>query len=65
MRTISGLSWGADQDILMRTYRLIIQPKLDYGSVVYGPASAQNLKRPDVIPNEAMKISTRAFKPHP
>ena len=49
----------------MKTYRQVTQPKLDYGSVVYGSASAQILKRLDVIPNEAMRISTGAFKTTP
>ena len=31
MRTISRPSWGANQETLMRTYGLIIRPKLDYG----------------------------------
>ena len=49
----------------MRTYTLIIWPKLDYGSLAYGSASAQILKRLDVIPNEAMSISTEALKTTP
>ena len=65
MRTISGPCCLADQDILMRTYRLIIRPKIDYGCVVYGSANAQQLKSIDVIANEAMRISAGAFKTTP
>ena len=49
----------------MRTYRLIIQPKLDFGSAVCGSASTQLLKRLNVIPNEAIRISTEVFKTTP
>ena len=65
MRPILGPCWGADQDILIRTYRLIIRPKIDYGCVVYGSSNAQQLKSIDVIANEAMRISTRSFKTTP
>ena len=65
MKIISGPSWGADQETLVRTYRVIIRPKLDYGCVVYGSANAQQLKSIDVIVTEAMKIATGAFKTTP
>ena len=46
----------------MKTYRLIIRPKLDYGCIVYGSANAQQLKSIDVIVNEATRIAAGAFK---
>ena len=49
----------------MRLYRSIIRPKLDYGALVYCSASDSLLKSLDVISNEAMRISTGAFKSMP
>ena len=49
----------------MRTYRFIIWPKLDYDRIAYGFARALILKRLDVIPNEATRISTAVFKTLP
>ena len=65
LRTLSSTEWGADQDILMRTYKLIVRPKLDYGSIVYSSGSAAALRSLDAVANEAMRISTGAFKTTP
>ena len=62
LRAVSSESWGADRCTLMRLYRSIIRPKLDYGALVYCSASDSLLNSLDVIPNEAMRISTGAFK---
>lgn len=65
MRTLSSYTWGADREILMRLYRTLIRPKIDYGCLVYGSASTTLLKSLDVIHNEAMRISTGAVKTTP
>ena len=65
MRTLSGPSWGADQEVLMRTYRMVIRSKIDYGCVVYGSAYETLLKSLDTVANEAMRIATGAFKSTP
>ena len=64
LRTVSSESWGADRCTFMKPYRSI-RPKLDYGALVYCSASDSLLKSLDVIPNEAMRISTGAFKSTP
>lgn len=65
MKTLSSYSWGADREILMRLYRTLIRPKIDYGSIVYGSANATLLKSLEVVQNEAMRISTGALKSTP
>lgn len=65
LKTITSTSWGADKEISMRLYRAVIRPKLDYGCVVYGSASTALLKELEVIANEAMRISSGAFKSSP
>ena len=65
LQTLSCKEWGADQQILMRTYRLVIRPKLDYGCIVYSSASEATLKTLDVVMNEAMRISSGAFRTSP
>ena len=49
----------------MRTYRLITRPKLDYGSIVYGSANRSSLNALNVIPNNAMRMGSGAFKTSP
>ena len=51
----------ADQDILMRTDRLIIRPKLDCGCVLYNSDSEQTLSTLNAVLNEAMRICSGAF----
>ena len=34
-----GTDWRADQETRMRVYRMIIRPKIDYGSAVYEAAN--------------------------
>ena len=63
--TPSCKEWGADQQILMRIYRLIIRPKLGYGCIVYSSASEAMLRTLVVVMNEAMCISSGAFKTLP
>ena len=65
LRTVSSEEWGADGEVLMRLYRAVIRPKIDYGCQVYGAASNASLKRLDGVANEAMRISAGAFKSTP
>ena len=44
VRTLSGHTWGADRETLMRVYRMVIRPKLDYGCIVCGAASETLLR---------------------
>ena len=65
LRSPSNSEWGADRDILMRTYRWIRRPKLDYGCVIYNSASEQTLRTLNAVLNEAMRICSDAFKTTP
>ena len=52
-------------EILIRTYRLIISPKLDYRSIVYGSATRSSLSVLNAIPNIDMRMGAGAFKTSP
>ena len=47
------------------TISAIIRSKIDYGSIVYGAANAATLKSLEVVANEAMRITSGAFKNNP
>ena len=49
----------------MRLYIPVISPKLDYGCFVYGTASTATLRSLDVLANEALRITSGAFKTTP
>ena len=65
VRTLPRHTWSADLEALMRVYRLVIRPQLDYGCIVYGAASETQLKSLNAILHEAMRIATRAFRSTP
>ena len=65
LRSITTFSWGADTEIGMRLYKAVIRPKIDYGCIVYGAASETTMRSLDVVANEAMIITSGAFKTKP
>ena len=44
LKTVALSKTKTDTKILLRIYKTLILPKLDYGSVAYGTASQQTLK---------------------
>jgi ribonuclease HI len=65
LRTVSSQDWGADQHTLMILYKTLIRSKLDYGCIVNNSANNILLSSLDTVANEAMRISTGAFKSSP
>ena len=56
LKMLSHLRWGADRKSLLRIYRNIIRPKLDYGSQIYASAAERVLESLNSIPNAAIKF---------
>ena len=46
----------------MRVFRRITRIILDYGAIIYGPASDTNLKPLETITTEALWLAAGAFK---
>ena len=65
LKSIAPKNWGADQSVLYRTYKAILQPTLDYGSIVYDAASKNLLKSLDPILHLGARIITGAFRTSP
>ena len=49
----------------MKTYRVLIRSKLDYGSIVYGPTRPSYIKRLDTVHNQGLRLSFGAFRTSP
>ena len=62
MKMISGQSFGATQACLLKIFKIYIRSKLDYGSIVYASATPTELNKLKVVTNDALRISTGAFK---
>ena len=65
MKSLTATQWGANQETLMKLYRVVMRPKIDYGSIVYGAASGEKLQLVETIQNEALRVSSAAFKSTP
>ena len=65
LRVVTGVNYGADRKTLMRLYWAIGRSKIEYGSQVYSSASSSTLKKLDPVDNEALRISTGAFRSSP
>ena len=59
---LSGTSLGADQVTLLRLHRALIRYVLDYGTIVYGCASATNLRTLDTVHHAGIRSATGAFR---
>jgi len=62
LKCISGNKWGADRKSLLMVYKALIRSKVDYGSIVYGSASASTLKGLDVVQNACVRSCLGALK---
>lgn len=65
LKVISHTDWGADKLTLLRLYRSLVRPKLDYGCVVYGSARESYLKALDPIHHQGLRIALGAFRTSP
>ncbi|GBN23770.1 hypothetical protein AVEN_104382-1 [Araneus ventricosus] len=62
MKVLSNTSWGAGKVSLMRIYRSLVRPKLDYGMPVYGSAAKSTSKMLDSVHHQGLRIATGAFR---
>lgn len=65
MRCIAGQAWGASCLSLKRVYTALIRSALDYGSVAYGSAARNHLKKLDVLQAQSLRVCCGAFKSTP
>ena len=65
IKTVTALKWGADQATSLKIYKTIIRSKMDYGCIVYNSASITNLKKLDIVVQQALRLITGAFKSSP
>ena len=62
MRSVTGTSWGSDQQVLQMLYTSLILSKLDYASFLYNNAAPTNLLTLDRIQYAGARIILGALK---
>ena len=65
LKVLSHTSWGADRTTLLHLYRSLIRSKLDYGSIIYGPARKSYLQMLDTVHNQGLRLALGAFRTSP
>ena len=65
LKTIAFSKNKTDTKMLLRIYKTMILPKLEYGCLAYGTASVNNLKILDPIHHQALRICLGAFHTTP
>ena len=62
LRCISGCDWGSDSPTLVRLYKAIIRPVLEYGCEAFDSASKSVKSGLDSVQYQALKIATGAIR---
>jgi len=62
LRSISGSRWGANKKTLIKIYRTIIRPKLEYGLEVMTSITKSARRNLEKIQNTCLRICTGAMK---
>jgi len=65
LKAISSRRWGANRNLLRRVYLSFIRSKMEYGSVILGDLSHRNLRKLEVIQNQALRCILGARKTTP
>ena len=65
LRRLAGIEWGADSNILRKTYTGYVRPVLEYGITAWGTAARSNLQKVISVQNQNLRIITGGMKSTP
>ena len=65
LKILANKNWGADQEILRRTYIAVVRSKLDYACIIYGSGTPSLCETLETINNQAARIILGAFRTSP
>ena len=65
LKNLTNKSWGADCNVLLKTYQATIRTKIDYGSIISNSASSNTLQALEKLQNAAARIALGAFSTNP
>ena len=65
LRKLAGLKWGADTNILRKTYTGYVRPVLEYGITAWGTAAKSNIQKVNSVQNQNLRIITGGMKSTP
>ena len=65
LKCLSHMEWGADRTTLLRLYRSLVRPMIDFASHIYSSGADKHLGLINSVHNEALRICTGAFRSSP
>ena len=65
LRRLAAIEWGADSNILRKTYTGYVRPVLEYGFTAWGTAAMSNLQKIMSVQNQNLRIMTGGMKSPP
>ena len=58
LKAISSTDYGADRFSILRLYKSMVRPKMEYGCVLYSSAAQCHLSTLNIIQNKCLRIAT-------
>ena len=65
LKALTGTTWGADRDLLLKVYKTYIRPKLTYGIIAVASAAESRLNALNRIQNAALRVILGAKRSSP
>ena len=65
LQVVTHAKWGADRQVLLKSYRALVCSQLDYGIFIYRSTRKTYLKKIDPIHHEDLRLVLGAFRTSP
>ena len=65
LRALSSIRWGANRNLLRRVYLSFIRSRIEYGIAIYGNLCQSDLRKLEVLQNQALRCILGARKTSP
>lgn len=65
MTSLAGMSWGSHPQVLLRTYKTLVRPILEFGAGVVDPGSKERWNQLERIPSAALRLALGLRKSSP
>jgi hypothetical protein len=62
LKCLSGLRWGADQDVLLKIHQALILSVIEYGAAAYGSARKSILEKLNSTHHQGLRIALGAVR---
>ncbi|CAD6232770.1 GSCOCG00012235001-RA-CDS, partial [Cotesia congregata] len=65
IKVLASTHWGSAAQVLIKTYKALIETKLNYGAEIYSSATNSNLKLLNSVQTTALRLAVGAFRSSP